>query len=111
MMPALPCDIPLNHIEPHDWPRVGTEPVLSPFPGCLGHWKSHVLGPGDVPDAPGQVHRLRRPERPQRTRRRPRNHRQSRVFQFHFFSLTFFRAHYLISGMITIKFESELPRF
>ena len=36
--------------------------------------------PGDVQDAPGQVHRLRRPDRPRRTQRRPRNGRKSHFF-------------------------------
>ena len=36
--------------------------------------------PGDVQDAPGQVHRLRRPDRPPRTQRRPRNGRKSHFF-------------------------------
>ena len=36
--------------------------------------------PGDVQDAPGQVHRLRRPDRLRRTQRRPRNLRKSHFF-------------------------------
>ena len=36
--------------------------------------------PGDVQDAPGQVHRLRRPDRPPRNQRRPRNLRKSHFF-------------------------------
>ena len=36
--------------------------------------------PGDVQDAPGQVHRLRRPDRPPRTQRWPRNLRKSHFF-------------------------------
>ena len=36
--------------------------------------------PGDVQDAPGQVHHLRRPDRPRRTQRRPRNLRKSHFF-------------------------------
>ena len=36
--------------------------------------------PGDVQDAPGQVHSLRRPDRPPRTQRRPRSCRKSHFF-------------------------------
>ena len=36
--------------------------------------------PGDVQDAPGQVHRLRRPDRLRRTQPRPRNLRKSHFF-------------------------------
>ena len=82
--------------------------VLSPFPDCLGHWKSTVVGPGDVKDALGRVHPLWLPDRPHRTRRWPRKLRQSPFFTR---SLT---AHFWIQSppdMVTIKFKSELPRF
>ena len=55
--------------------------------------------PGDVQDAPGQVHRLRRPDRPPRTQRRPRNGRKS-----HFFT----RVTVVVTKLITILVTKPL---
>ena len=55
--------------------------------------------PGDVQDAPGQVHHLRRPDRPPRTQRRPRSCRKS-----HFFT----RVTVVVTKPITISVTKPL---
>ena len=55
--------------------------------------------PGDVQDAPGQVHHLRRPDRPRQTQRRPWNGRKS-----HFFT----RITVLVTKPITILVTKPL---